>query len=161
MSNDQLAAIIHQEQTLILPAFDEAIAFDIGTRIRAKAAAIQAPIAIVISAPNRRYFFTCLAGATPENEDWARRKMNVVFTTYKSSLRLGLEYKAGGLDQWPEMNLPYADFALHGGAFPLRVKDSGLVGAIGFSGLPSIEDHLLITDTLAEVLGIDPLPLPQ
>ncbi|AUJ65867.1 hypothetical protein B9057_15795 (plasmid) [Aestuarium zhoushanense] len=55
--------------------------------LRARAQAIQAPVSIEIRSSTRRYFFATLPGATPENEDWGRRKINTVLRTFKSSMR--------------------------------------------------------------------------
>ena len=149
MSDDLIAAIREQERWLVLRHFDEEAAFAIGCDIRKLALAREAPVTIEIRSMARRYFFTALPGATPENEDWGRRKGNTVLRTYKSSMRAGLEYAAQGRVQWPDGGLPYSDFVVHGGGFPITVKGVGVVAAIGISGLPSIEDHRLATATLA------------
>lgn len=51
--------------------------------------------------------------------------------------------------------LGLADFADHGGGFPLLLRDTGCVGCIAFSGLPQREDHELVVDAIASVLGIE------
>ncbi|NBT33402.1 MAG: hypothetical protein EBT13_16300 [Rhodobacteraceae bacterium] len=81
--------------------------------------------------------------------------MQVLFST-------GVEHgiTRPGLAQWPDMCLPYSDFAVAGGGFPVAVKDFGLVAAIGVSGLPSRDDHELSTATLAAHLGIKGIALP-
>ncbi len=160
MSDDLIAATAEQERQLVLDRFDEDTAFSIGCSIRERAFSVNAPVAIEIRSMARRYFFTTLPGATPENEDWARRKGNTVLRTYKSSMRAGLEYQREGRPQWPDVGLPYSDFVLHGGGFPVTVKGVGVIAAIGVSGLPSIEDHELSTTSLAAFLGIPPVPLP-
>ncbi|MGX9522529.1 heme-binding protein [Vibrio mediterranei] len=39
-------------------------------------------------------------------------------------------------------------YCAHDGSFPIRIKGSGLVGAITVSGLPQADDHSLIVNTL-------------
>lgn len=161
MSDTLIAAIAEQERRLILDRCDEDTAFAIGCAIRERAQALNAPVTIEIRSMARRYFFATLPGATPENEDWGRRKANTVLRTYKSSLRAGLEYDLEGRVQWPDVGLPYSDFVLHGGGFPIAVKGVGVIAAIGVSGLPSVEDHELSTATLADHLGLKGIALPK
>lgn len=161
MSQALIAAIVEQERRLVLDRFDEETAFAIGCDIRKRALAVNAAVSIEIRSMARRYFFTTLPGATPENEDWGRRKGNTVLRTFKSSMRAGLEYDLEGRAQWPDVGLPYSDFVIHGGGFPVTVKGVGVVAAIGVSGLPSIADHELSTAALAAHLGIDAIALPK
>lgn len=161
MSQALIAAIAEQERRLVLDRFDESIAFAVGCAIRDRALAVNAPVSIEIRSMARRYFFAALPGATPENEDWGRRKVNTVLRTYKSSMRAGLEYELAGRAQWPDVGLPYSDFVLHGGGFPVTVNGVGVIAAIGISGLPSIEDHELATATLAAHLGLAGITLSK
>lgn len=158
---DLIAAIARQEENLILEHFDEAIAFDIGTALRARALDAKAPVVSDIRSAARRYFFTALPGSTPDNEDWARRKANTVLRCHKSSMRVGLEHAQAGRAQWPDAGLHHGDFVTHGGAFPITVRQLGVVACIAVSGLPSLDDHELATATLADHLGLDGVALPR
>lgn len=161
MSQKLIDTIVEQERSLVLDHFDEDIAFAIGCAIRERAQKVKAPVTIEIRSMVRRYFFAALPGSTPENEDWGRRKANTVLRTFKSSMRAGLEYELAGRAQWPDVGLPYSDFVLHGGGFPITVKSAGVSAAIGISGLPSIEDHELSTAALAEYVGAKIVQLSQ
>src|SRR5579883_2636195 len=44
-------------------------------------------------------------------------------------------------------------FAAHGGAFPVLVAGVGLVGTVAVSGLPQLEDHLLVVEALQAFLA--------
>lgn len=154
-----IAALLKQEQALVLPAFDETAAYDIGTAIRAVAAAREAPVVIDIRTASRRLYFSALPGATPENEDWARRKGNTVLRCHASSLRVGAQLAAKGQQAWPDAALDPKDFTDHGGAFPVTVKGSGIVAVVAVSGLPSRDDHEMITAELAKRLGLKGLEL--
>ena len=154
MSPDDLDALKRQERVLVLPAFDETVAHALGTALRARASAAKAPVVIDIRSPNRRYYFCALPGSTPDNDEWARRKANVVLRCHESSYLFGLRQTARNRQQWPDLALPHEDYATHGGAFPLRVAQAGVVASIAVSGLPSREDHDMIVLGLAEYLGV-------
>ena len=49
--------------------------------------------------------------------------------------------------------IPSSDYAAHGGAFPLIIRDVGVVGTITVSGLPQQEDHELVVTTLKQFLA--------
>jgi uncharacterized protein (UPF0303 family) len=44
-------------------------------------------------------------------------------------------------------------FAAHGGAFPIRIKDTGVVGTITVSGLPQADDHAFVVELIAAFLA--------
>ena len=44
-------------------------------------------------------------------------------------------------------------YAAHGGAFPVIVRDVGVVGTVTVSGLPQEEDHRLVVQVLREFLA--------
>lgn len=154
-----IAAIARQESLLILDRFDEDTAFAIGSALRTRALAQQAPVVIDIRSAARRYFFAALPGSTPENEDWARRKGNTVLRCHMSSMRVGLQQKSEGRTQWPEGGLHPGEFVTHGGGFPVNVRRAGVVAAISISGLPSLQDHELSTAILADHLDISGIAL--
>jgi Haem-degrading len=45
-------------------------------------------------------------------------------------------------------------FAAHGGAFPIGVRDVGVVGMVTVSGLPQADDHAFVTEMIGGFLGI-------
>jgi uncharacterized protein (UPF0303 family) len=65
-----------------------------------------------------------------------------------------LEIKfAGAADKVSDLN--EADYAWHGGCFPIRVEGQGVVATVTVSGLPQRDDHKLVTDVIADYLGVD------
>jgi uncharacterized protein (UPF0303 family) len=110
--------------------------------------------ALRVRSASRRLFYAALPGSAPDNEDWARRKGNVVFRRHESLLLAGEIIKSEGRSQWPDAALDMKDFALHGGGFPVRVRGVGIVASIAVSGLPSRQDHDMIVTALAEHLGV-------
>ncbi|MEN9753212.1 MAG: hypothetical protein RL670_903, partial [Actinomycetota bacterium] len=92
-------------------------------------------------------------GTAPANYYWANRKANLTELYAQSSYRLGLEGKISGNDVLDLAGLSRSEYASHGGCFPIRTRDSGLVGSITVSGLPQREDHILVTAAVAAYLG--------
>ena len=60
-----------------------------------------------------------------------------------------------GLSFGERYNLPDADYATHGGCFPINVAGAGIVGCVTISGLPQRDDHNLVVETLCLVTGRD------
>jgi uncharacterized protein (UPF0303 family) len=149
-----IEALRAQERALILSDFDEEAAYSLGIALHTKCAAAGAAVVIDIRTASRRLFFAALPGSAADNEDWARRKGNVVLRRHESSMLAGEILKSEGRSQWPDAALDVKDFALHGGGFPVRVRGAGVVASIAISGLPSHQDHDMIVRTLAEHLGV-------
>jgi uncharacterized protein (UPF0303 family) len=68
-------------------------------------------------------------------------------------MKLELEQKQSNL--FERYGLPVADYAGHGGSFPLRVTGAGVIGSITVSGLPDRADHQLAVEALCAELGRD------
>ena len=49
--------------------------------------------------------------------------------------------------------LQVADYASHGGSFPLKVDGAGVIGSVTVSGLPQRADHELVVEALCGQLG--------
>jgi len=51
-----------------------------------------------------------------------------------------------------KFELSAEQYAAHGGAFPLTVRNVGPVGVVTVSGLPQVQDHRLVVMVLREFL---------
>lgn len=144
-----------QERELVLPRLDARVAWELGVRLRTLA--VERSLAVVIDV--RRFgqplFYAALDGTTPDNVEWVRRKCNVVARFHRSSYAVGLNVKAKGETLTESQGLPLADYATHGGSFPLAVAGAGVVGSVTVSGLPQRADHELVVEALCGVLGRD------
>jgi uncharacterized protein (UPF0303 family) len=161
MTQALVDAIRRQEQMLVLPAFDEIAAWEVGEALRAAGLARRAPIIVDIRTAARRLYFAALPGSAPDNEEWARRKSNLVLRCHASSLRFAVELELKGRAAWPDFGLHPRDYVAAGGGFPVTVPGVGVIGCIAVSGLPSREDHELITAVLAKRLGLEGMALPS
>ena len=70
-----------------------------------------------------------------------------------SSYLVGLRAKAKGTTFNEQHDLPLQQYAAHGGAFPVRVRDVGVVGVVTVSGLPQADDHALVVEALTAHLA--------
>ncbi len=152
---DDLKIIRKQEERLVFDRFDEAVAFELGARLRERALKDGLGIIVDIQTFDRPLFYAALPGSTAGNRDWARRKINAVKRYLKSTYRLALEKKHQDGIVDPREGLDPADYVLAGGAFPIRVRNAGVVGVVAISGLPQREDHAVVVDALCDQLGID------
>lgn len=144
----------HQEHILVFDRFDEDTAWEIGSALVAVARAQKAPVVVNIRTSDRILFHAALAGAVPANDSWARRKSNLTLREHQSSMKFGMALKAKG-KTLADHGIDFADYADHGGSFPVRIKGVGVIAAITVSGLASAEDHAMIVGVLADWLKVD------
>jgi uncharacterized protein (UPF0303 family) len=152
---DDLARIALQEQELQFASFDEETAWRLGSRLRAIAVARQFKIVIDVRRFGQPLFYTALAGTTPDNVDWVRRKSNVTARFLRSSYAIGLEMEAKQSNLFDRYGLPVSEYASHGGCFPLRAAHAGVIGSVTVSGLRQRADHELAVEALCAELGRD------
>ena len=143
-----------QEQRLQFKHFDNDTAWALGTRLRADAEARGTPVTVEIRLGGHTVYFHAMAGTQPVNADWARRKRNTVELMHRSSYRVGREFEQGGSSLEALMGLPTRDYCDHGGAVPLTVEGTGVVGVVTVSGLPQREDHEMAVAAIAALCGV-------
>lgn len=151
---DDIALIKRQEQELVLPEFNEHVAFALGSAIYQRATADGLGLVVDIRTWDRQMFFAATPGTSADNAEWVRRKINTVRRFQKASYRLVVE--KGGDAMFAEIvNAPPTDYVIAGGGFPLRVVGAGIVGSLTISGLPGRSDHGVVVDALCDYLGRD------
>ena len=150
-----IATVRKQEATALFAAFNEETAFDLGSALYTIARSKRSPVAINIRTSERARFHAAMPGATPDNDQWVRRKSNVVLRFHQSSLLYGQTLAEKGRVIGPEWGLDPLDYAGHGGSFPIRVKKAGVIGAITVSGLPQLDDHRMIIEALEQFLKLE------
>jgi uncharacterized protein (UPF0303 family) len=144
-----------QERELRLPRLDARTAWDLGVRLRTMAEERGLAVVIDVRQFGQPLFYTAMEGTVPDKVEWVRRKGNVVARFHRSSYAIGLKLKAKNETLTEQQGLPLADYATHGGSFPLTVVGAGLVGSVTVSGLPQRADHELVVEALCGLLGRD------
>lgn len=147
--------IIHQEKALVFSSFNEKNALDIGLSIVHALEAEGKGGLVDVSLWDRQIFAFSMTGAAADNADWVRRKINVVKRFQASSYRKALEMIDAGKEFDASRGTDPMDYAAAGGAFPIRMKDGPIIGAITLSGLPMRDDHQFVVNAIASHLGLD------
>jgi uncharacterized protein (UPF0303 family) len=147
--------IKHQEQQLVFTAFSESDALAIGLAIVRNLDAAGKGGLVDVSLWDRQLFAHSMAGATAENADWVRRKINVVRRFHMSSYRKALELKDSGREFEAARGTDPKDYAAAGGSFPIRLKGGPVIDCITVSGLPQREDHNQAVAAIAAFLGFE------
>jgi uncharacterized protein (UPF0303 family) len=142
-----------QEQELQFTAFTNQTALDLGLMLIDKAKKEHKRIAIDITRHGQQLFHYAFEGASPDNDRWITRKSKVVNHFSKSSLQVELNLKKNGKDIREVFALDPAEYAASGGAFPITVKGTGVIGTITVSGLSGEEDHGMVVVVLQEYLA--------
>jgi uncharacterized protein (UPF0303 family) len=157
-----LACIAQQEETLRFDIFDLSTAWVLGKLLHDLASERNLGVAIDVTFHSMPVFYLALPGSTPDNAQWIRRKRNMVMRYFRSSYASGLSLLKQG-KTIEDSGLSSLDFASHGGSFPIYVNGTGCIGAVTVSGLPQREDHNLVVEALALMLGHEPdnLGLPD
>jgi uncharacterized protein (UPF0303 family) len=151
---EDLEQVTLQERELRFQHFDAQVAWELGTRLRAAAVEREQAVVIDVRRFGQPLFYAALEGTTPDNVEWVRRKNNLLARYHRSSYGMGLQMKLKG-ETLESRGHALADFAAHGGAFPITVVGAGIVGSVTISGLPQRQDHELVIEVLCSLLGKD------
>jgi uncharacterized protein (UPF0303 family) len=153
--SEDLERVGLQERELRLPRLDTQVAWELGVRLRTLAEERRLAVVIDVRRFGQPLFYAAHEGTTPDNVEWVRRKSNVVARFHRSSYAVGLKLNAKNETLAEQQGLPLADYATHGGSFPLTVEGAGVVGSVTVSGLPQRADHELAVEALCGLLGRD------
>jgi uncharacterized protein (UPF0303 family) len=154
-----LDTIRRQEQALQFTSFDNDAALAIGNRIVEQAKADKVAVTIDITINRNPLFFYAMAGTSPNNVDWIRRKSNLVNRTGHASFFVHTEAVNAGRDFDNLPTFDSKDYAAHGGSFPIVIKGTGQVGTITVSGLAGVDDHAMVVRALKWYLKADDVAL--
>ena len=150
--DDLLSELKRHEEELQFTEFTNDTALALGLRFIETAKKEQKAFTIDICRNGQQLFHYACAGTSADNDAWVRRKNNVVNRYNHSSYYMGTLHRAQGTTFEEKSGLDPREYAAHGGAFPIIVKDVGVVGTVTVSGLPQAEDHQLVVRVLGEFL---------
>lgn len=145
---DVLAQVAQEERNLRFDDFDYGDAWALGEQLVTLARQRGHPIAISIVFGKQRVFHAALPGSSADNDAWIDRKFRAVEHFGSASLAVGARFRSRGRDFATQSGLDPREYSMFGGAFPLRVGER-IVGIVGVSGLPEVDDHALVVEALA------------
>lgn len=148
-----LAALAQQENALQFTTFSSDTALALGLKVIELARQKQKSITVQISVNGKLLFQHAMQGSTADQADWIRRKSNVVLRFGRSSYAVGCDYRQRGVAFDQQKHLPPEEYAAFGGAFPILLRGSGMIGTAAVSGLRQAEDHALLVEALQAVLN--------
>lgn len=152
MNNELLTRLLAEENELQLTYFNNNTAWELGNLIKAAADQQAAPIAIEIYAFEQVVFSYFMPGTNKDNQDWINRKRQSVMRFGHSSYYTGQYNLAKNRNFEAIPHLDPKQYCAHGGSFPLRIKNTGLIGAITVSGLAQEIDHQMVIDALRKIM---------
>lgn len=149
MDNSQLYTMLEEQESLLqFSEFTNEAALKIGLLLVERARKNGKSIVIDIERYNQKLFHYAFDGTSPNNDYWIEGKKRLVNRFYHSSLYSALKIREGSMPSYSELGI-----YISGGAFPIILKNSGIIGTIAVSGLPEEDDHGYIVDALKEYLG--------
>jgi uncharacterized protein (UPF0303 family) len=147
-----VAELEAQEVELRFPSFSNTEAIALGAAIAEKARSRGQAVTVDIRRSSQQIFHCALEGTSADNDQWALRKGRAVERFGHASFLIGIRLKLSGLSLWEKYCVDPLEYSAHGGAFPVFLKGTGLVGSVTVSGLPQEEDHALVVECVREFL---------
>jgi uncharacterized protein (UPF0303 family) len=148
-----LESLKQQEQELQFTTFTNETALALGLKVVELAKQKGKAIAVNITRNGLVLFHHAMDGTAGDQADWIRRKNNVVARWGRSSYHVGVDHKHRNAVFDDAKHYDVQDYAAHGGAFPLIIRNVGIVGTVTVSGLAQAEDHALAVEAMRAILG--------
>ena len=147
----QYQELLNEEHELSFQHFSNEDAFSLAEIIMEKAKSHSEPLGIEITLNGLLVFRYYPTGITRDHQMWLKRKYNTVLLRDSSTMRLTAFYNMNHatLRDW---KLNPDDYCLGGGGYPIRILNSGVIGAVCVSGYPDAEDHRIIVDAIREFI---------
>ena len=151
--DDILKQLLQEEQELQFTSFNEDDAWKLGSQLVETARHRNLSVTIDIRRGTHQLFHASLRGTSPDNDEWVKRKVRLVYRFGHSSFYMGQLLKSKGKTIEQSYLISEREYAPHGGCFPVIVKDTGIVGTVTVSGLPQEEDHRLVVEAIRKYLA--------
>jgi uncharacterized protein (UPF0303 family) len=143
--------LLAQEAELQFERFDNDTALALGQALVDAARRDGLAVTVDVRRGEQQLFHAALPGTAADNDAWIERKNRVVRRFGHSSFYVGRQLEGTTMEE--KFLLDGTRFAAHGGAFPVIVRDVGVVGTVTVSGLPQAEDHRLVVAVLRAFLS--------
>jgi uncharacterized protein (UPF0303 family) len=151
-SKYSLSNLLAQESELQFASFNNQTAWQLGCKLKKIAEDNDALVAIEVYAFNQTLFSHAMCNTQLDNQLWIKRKRQTVLRFGHSSYYMGQYNKAKNREFEQQVHINAYDYCAHGGAFPIRIKNCGLIGVVTVSGLPQEEDHQMVIDAITDLI---------
>ena len=140
------------EEELQFPCFNNQMGLDLGLLFVKRAKEAGHAVTIDIMKCGQQIFHYSFAGTLPDNDEWVKRKINVVNRLHHSSwyFHCYLEQEQKTIDE--RYHISAYEYSPYGGCFPLIVRNVGVIGTITISGLAQEDDHAFCVSCIREYL---------
>lgn len=140
MEQNKAQELLELEKELLVPSFSNEDALEIGlAAVEYVHRAGKSGVYIEVRRGENVVFSHCMDGANWDNRLFAERKLRTVTKFEHCSMYAGEKYLLKGR-KFYDYYSPQ-EYQCAGGAFPIVIPGTGMVGAIGISGLSASEDH--------------------
>lgn len=143
----------YEERELQFLEFTNETALTIGMNLVNQAKQKGLKITVDITKSGQQIFHYSCDGTSPDNDQWILRKNRVVNRFHMSSYHVGINLKESGKTMEEKYSINSSDYAAHGGAFPICIKNVGVIGTITVSGLAQEDDHSMVVSAIREYLN--------
>lgn len=151
VAQKKASELLTLEQELVLSSFSNEDALKIGLEAIAYIhESKKSGVYIEIRHGENIIFSHCMDGANWDNCLFAKRKLNTVTKFEHCSMYAGEKYITKGR-LFYDYYAPQ-EYQCAGGGFPIVIRESGMVGMIGVSGLSAAEDHQVCVEALRRFL---------
>ena len=147
-----LAELLNQETILQFDGFNNDTAWQLGCHLKQLAEEKGVVIAIEIYAFNQTQFSYAMSGTQPDNFYWIKRKRQSVLRFGHSTYYLNQYNQSKNREFEQQVHIDALEYCAHGGAFPIIIKNCGLIGVVTVSGLPQVEDHEIVIEAIAKTI---------
>ena len=151
--DDLLKQLLQEEQELQFTTFSEDTAWKLGARLVDQASGQNLPITIDITRGAHQLFHASRPGTSPDNDEWIKRKVRLVYRFGHSSFYMGQMLKSKGKRIEEAYLVSESEYGPHGGCFPVILKGTGLIGTVTVSGLAQEEDHRFVVNAIRDFLA--------
>lgn len=146
------------DASLVFPHFTAQTAWTLGSALRTRLLGFAKPAVVDISlahGPHCLFHATTHSGTAPDNDAWVARKRTSVLRFARSTWSLHNKFAGDEAAFAAKFGLGAraAEYAIHGGGWPVRVRGvEGVVAVVVVSGLKQEQDHAVIVQVVSELL---------
>ncbi len=147
-----------QEEILQFEHFTNEDALELGAHMLSEAKRNGYKIAICIRRSNGADVYQAMMdGTTLEHIETIDRRYNTCIRCERSSLAYLMRLRQDD-EEVSDKYLSESEYACEGGAFPIRIEEAGVIGAIVVAGANHVKDHDFIVRSLSKYLHMDEVP---